>query len=256
MFSSINPHIFKGSTSLQLIKLEWIKMDSTLLEAIREYRNTGFLQEGLRVGRELLRADRKEDAFNLFDRVYLNHLEAFPPRVKYISQEFYADITERVKFQGERNTHQIVRREAQALERIAEQTTRRPRIEKCSAARQTYELDIYNRGLDSIPPELYQIPHLQELYLGWSQLTSLEGLPNFSQLRHLWLKNNNLTNLQGLPNLPQLHKLHLGNNQLTNINGILKLQNLGDLALWENPELQDLKTIQELKDRGVGVCEN
>jgi len=76
---------------------------------------------------------------------------------------------------------------------------------------------------------------------------------DFPRLHTLYLTGNQLTTLEGMPNLPELQKLVAWDNQLTTFEGLPNLPNLRKLHLAENPELNDPKRIQELRDKGVIV---
>jgi len=184
-------------------------------------------------------------------------------------------VTETVEFEDTEETHQIVRREAQALEAIAQQTSRRPRILRVSEAGKTFQLELTGNGLGSIPQELYQLSQLKELclshnpltnlggllnllqlqrlYLHYNQLKTLEGMPNLQQLKELMLYRNQLTSLEGMPNLQQLRELYLQYNLLTSLEGMPSLPKLQEIRLENNPKLNDPERIQALKDRGVKV---
>jgi len=84
------------------------KMDAA--EAIRTYHENPGLDEGLRGAHALLKAGEREDAFGLLDLVYLNHIDTFPDRVKEVSPEFHADITERVEFQDIEDSFLIIKK--------------------------------------------------------------------------------------------------------------------------------------------------
>jgi len=198
---------------------------------IRDFQENPGLDEGLRGAHRLLKAGEQEAAFDLLDIVYLNHPNTFPERVIEVSPEFHADVTETVEFKGARQSYNIVRREAQALEAIAQQANIRPRIYELSETGQTYELSLSHTKLGSILEELYRFPKLEALLLVDSQLTNLEGLPNLPQLKNLYLESNPLTTLEGMPYLPQLH--------------ILELR--------RTPDLHDPERMQLLRDRGVNV---
>jgi len=208
----------------------------------------GFLREV----RNLQRQDSLDKAYDLLDRIYMHFGEAALEPIQDIAPEFYADVTETIEFQGGEQDHQLVRREAQALEAIAQQTTRRPRIYEVSETGQVYILTA-GRGLESIPQEFYQLPQLRKLELSYNKLSSLQGLPNCRELEQLFVYNNQLTTLQGMPNLPQLKfltlrnnaLLDLRNNELTSLQGMRNRSHLKKLGLSNN-QLTSLKGMPNL----------
>ena len=78
---------------------------------------------------------------------------------------------------------------------------------------------------------------VKALNLENNQLTSVEGLEKFTQLRHLSLGSNKLTSVNGLEKLDQLYSLYLDKNKLTSIKGLEKLTKLELLSLKDNPDL-------------------
>ena len=72
-------------------------------------------------------------------------------------------------------------------------------------------LHLFNQGLTDLPPELFELTHLEELGLSGNQLTTLpRQLVNLSQLRVLYLSNNQLTTLPlAICRLRQLKVLYL-----------------------------------------------
>jgi len=192
------------------------------------------LDESLRDVRNLQRQDRREEAYDLLDGVYMHFGEPALEPIQDIAPEFYADVTETVEFwRPFLAPLQIVRREAQALESIAQQISRKPGID-VSETGQTYDLVLFNRGLCNIPQELYQFPQLYALHLGGNQLTTLQGISNLPELLHLELSGNKLTSLEGMPNLPKLHTLNLFVNQLTSLEEMPNLPKLQVLFLSGN----------------------
>jgi len=167
-------------------------MDSQLAELIRKYEGMPDLDNGLRTANELLRAGSKEDAFRFLDTVYMHHLHTLPGVVAEVSPEYHADITTRVGYINESATRafQIVRREAQALEAIAERGTR-PRITEITKEQHVRQL-LMEYDLREVPEELIQLPYLQMLYLNNNPLKTLQGLPKLPQLRYIRLRGNNI----------------------------------------------------------------
>jgi len=189
-------------------------MDSQLAELIRKYKTTPDLDNGLRSANELLRTGRKEEAFRFLDTVYMHHLETLPGVVAEVSQEYHADITETVEYRNnDEVTNQIVRREAQALEAIAERASIKPDVWNLTV----HHVRVYfltNSGLQEVPEELIQLPHLNILALNGNQLKTLQHLPNLPQLKQLYLGANPLKTLQDLPPLKKLAAIWIGNTQI------------------------------------------
>ena len=86
--------------------------------------------------------------------------------------------------------------------------------------------------------DLEKLTQLEDLYLGFSQLTDVKGLEKLTQLTKLNLISNELTEVpKGLEKLTKLKSLGLGFNQLTDVKGLEKLTQLEDLYLGGNPNL-------------------
>ncbi len=86
--------------------------------------------------------------------------------------------------------------------------------------------------------DLEKLTQLEDLYLGFSQLTDVKGLEKLTQLTKLNLISNELTEVpKGLEKLTKLTWLGLGFNQLTDVKGLEKLTQLEDLYLGGNPNL-------------------
>ncbi|CAL6066222.1 Conserved_hypothetical protein [Hexamita inflata] len=77
-----------------------------------------------------------------------------------------------------------------------------------------------------------------------SELESLEGLQNWTELQELYLYRNNLKNIQQLQNLTNLTVLNLGVNQIQSVEPLKGLTNLKDLNLQNN----SIQNVQPLKD--------
>lgn len=92
----------------------------------------------------------------------------------------------------------------------------RERIARCKAEKGT-QLDLARLGLTALPPELFQLRALKELYLGNNQLIALPSeLGQLRALKALFVGNNQLTALSPeLGQLTALTRLDLSNNQLT-----------------------------------------
>jgi small GTP-binding protein len=116
-------------------------------------------------------------------------------------------------------------------------------IEKAKASGAT-ELDLNDKGLTSLPPELFQLANLTELYLCDNQLTVLP--PEICQLTNLTWLDLSFNYLATLPSeiaqLSSLTELNLDGNQLTSpppeiiSKGIDAIrQYLGNLQAGEQP---------------------
>jgi len=211
-------------------------METTLAKAIREYRATGNLDTGLQAGRKLIQADKREEAYRLFDILYLHHLPIFPDRVKGFSPEYHADITETETY----HRRALIRREYQALEGIAQRAGHeRPEeyfshnypdpISAWVRKQHILGLSLIDATLEQIPPELHQLPHLTDLFF----------------------RNTSLTTLQGMPNLPQLKRLHLDGTRLTTLQELRPLKKLEQMIIGQIQVPQ--QEIDELRERGIIV---
>ena len=83
--------------------------------------------------------------------------------------------------------------------------------------------------------DLEKLTQLEDLHLGFSQLTDVKGLEKLTQLTKLNLLYNELTEVpKGLEKLTKLRSLGLGFNQLTDVKGLEKLTKLRWLKLGHN----------------------
>ena len=105
------------------------------------------------------------------------------------------------------------------------------------AAREGFtELNLSDRGLTTLPPEMAQLSHLTGLDLSYNQLTSLpETIAHLSNLTVLSLGSNRLTSLpDAIGQLTHLTTLDLSGNRLTSLpNAIGKLINLTTFNLGD-----------------------
>ena len=117
------------------------------------------------------------------------------------------------------------------------------------------ELDLSDKELTTLPPEIVQLVNLQSLHLGNNQLTTLpREIVQLANLQSLHLNDNQLTTLPPeIVQLVNLQSLHLGNNQLTTLpREIVQLANLQSLHLNDNqlttlpPEIVQLAQLRSL----------
>ncbi|MBD2457821.1 leucine-rich repeat domain-containing protein [Nostoc sp. FACHB-87] len=109
-------------------------------------------------------------------------------------------------------------------------------IEKAAKEKVT-ELDLFNKYLSSLPPEICQLSNLTLLELSYNQLISLPlEICQLSNLTSLSLHNNQLVSLPSeIYQLSKLTKLSLHNNQLVSLPlEICQLSNLTSLSLSRN----------------------
>jgi len=120
------------------------------------------------------------------------------------------------------------------------------------------ELDLSNRGIESLPPEIGKLTKLTVLDLSYNQLTSLPPeLEKITKLTELHLSGNQLSSIpKGIGKLANLKLLYLSNNQLTSLPPeIGELANLRALDLVSNEltsvpkELSHLKNLTKLNIR-------
>ena len=99
------------------------------------------------------------------------------------------------------------------------------------------KLDLYGKGLTSLPPEIGQLKNLERLYLYNNNLKSLP--PEIVQLQNLTGLDLSVNDLTSLPpeigQLQNLTELDLSYNDLTSLpSEIVQLQNLTELRLYDN----------------------
>ena len=103
---------------------------------------------------------------------------------------------------------------------------------------QVYRVDLSKKKLDSIPAELFLLPHLQELKFNKNNLTTLPPqISNWKELQRIEIEFNSLDTIPPyLFELTHLKKIDFGYNYITTIpDRISELQELEILALWDNP---------------------
>jgi internalin A len=127
-------------------------------------------------------------------------------------------------------------------------------IERTRAENST-ELDLGNKGLTEIPPEIFQLSNLQTLDLGENKITKIpDEIAALSNLQQLNLAHNQITKIPDvIASLCNLQELYLYNNQITEItNAITSLSNLQELYLFGNQitkipdEIATLSSLQNL----------
>jgi hypothetical protein len=80
-----------------------------------------------------------------------------------------------------------------------------------------------------------------------SDLTKIEGLQNFQDVKKIILDDNNIIEIKGLEMLQNLEEISLKNNKITDMQGIEKLPNLININL-ENNQIKDIKGLKTLKN--------
>ena len=98
------------------------------------------------------------------------------------------------------------------------------------------------------------LTNLREFYCYSNQLTSLEGIETLTKLKWLSCSINKLTSLKGIETLTNLQKLHCYKNQLTSLKGIETLINLKNFNCSHN-QLISLKGIETLTNLQELYCE-
>ncbi|MFN9672995.1 MAG: leucine-rich repeat domain-containing protein, partial [Microcystis sp.] len=100
------------------------------------------------------------------------------------------------------------------------------------------ELDLSNKNLTEIPPEIPQLTSLQSLYLDHNQIREIpEALAQLTSLERLYLGHNQIREIpEALAHLTSLRYLNLNNNQISEIpEALAHLVNLKRLVLKNNP---------------------
>lgn len=103
---------------------------------------------------------------------------------------------------------------------------------------EVYRIDLSKKKLKSIPLEVFNCPHLQELKVNKNDIRFIpEEIKNCTELQRLEMQFNRIDSLpMALFTLSHLKKLDLGYNDVFTIpDGIGDLQELEILALWDNP---------------------
>jgi small GTP-binding protein len=107
------------------------------------------------------------------------------------------------------------------------------------------------KELTQIPGEVFELEHLEKLYLGFNKLTTVpESISKLKNLTELILYENQLTTVpESIAKLQNLTSLYLNNNQLTTVpESIAKLQNLTELNLYGNQLTTVPESIAKLKN--------
>jgi internalin A len=117
------------------------------------------------------------------------------------------------------------------------------------------KLDLSNKNLTEIPPEIPQLTSLQHLILSINQISEIpEALAQLTSLQYLYLSDNQISEIpEALARLTSLQSLDLDNNQISEIpEALAQLTSLQELNLRNNqiseiPEaLAHLTSLQEL----------
>src|SRR6266700_1507525 len=118
------------------------------------------------------------------------------------------------------------------------------------------KLGLSGLALTQLPPELWQLINLHELYLDNNQLSQLPSeIGQLTNLHKLWLNNNQINQLPSeIGQLINLQKLRLDDNQLSQLPpNLWQLTSLKNLWLNHNlideisPEIGQLANLQELR---------
>ena len=103
-----------------------------------------------------------------------------------------------------------------------------------------------------------KLEKIEELDLSDNQITEMNGIERFSNLKCLKLNNNRITNINGLENLKNLQKLFLRNNKISEIKGLENLRNLKHLELSGNTNIteipESLNELPALKNMKLWDC--
>ncbi len=102
---------------------------------------------------------------------------------------------------------------------------------------QSIQLNLYQKNLTSIPPEISNLTQLRRINLSYNQLTTIPPeISNLTRLSHINLFYNQLTTIPPeISNLTQLGYIDLSYNQLTTIpDSIFLLSNLYYLNITQN----------------------
>jgi Leucine-rich repeat (LRR) protein len=102
-------------------------------------------------------------------------------------------------------------------------------------------VNLFDKNLTTLPPEIGNLKNLEYLSLGSNELTTIpKEIGNLTNLEVLWLTGNQLTTIPPeIGNLKNLEGLSLYDNPLTTLPPeIGKLTKLGWLGLSNNPNLK------------------
>jgi hypothetical protein len=95
-------------------------------------------------------------------------------------------------------------------------------------------------NLDAIHEKLDIV---NEVDLSNNQISDLNGIEKFSNIKILRLNNNQITKVKGLENLKRLEMLFLRNNRITKFESLDNLINLKHIDLSNNPNITDIPKI-------------
>ncbi len=71
------------------------------------------------------------------------------------------------------------------------------------------QLDLRGLGLQEIPAELGELTRLEDLFLGYNQITEIKGLEKLTELLELELTNNQIKEIKNLDHLKKLRILNI-----------------------------------------------
>ncbi|MBK8444787.1 MAG: leucine-rich repeat domain-containing protein [Sphingobacteriales bacterium] len=108
-------------------------------------------------------------------------------------------------------------------------------------------LDLGGFGLTTIPSELDNLAHLQELNLSYNNISEIKGLDNLSNLQQLYLDNNQISEIKGLDMLSNLQRLDLYSNKNSEIMVLDNLGSLQELNLYDN-QISEIKGLDNLSN--------
>jgi murein DD-endopeptidase MepM/ murein hydrolase activator NlpD len=127
-------------------------------------------------------------------------------------------------------------------------------ITKADMARLT-DLDASNRGIQNLSGLEYAI-NLQNLSLGYNQISDISLLTNLTKLQWLYLMYNQISDISPLANLTNLQYLDLMYNRISNIRPLGSLTNLLWLGLERN-QISDISPLASLTNlQGLNLSGN
>jgi len=117
------------------------------------------------------------------------------------------------------------------------------------------DLDASNRGIQNLSGLEYAI-NLQNLSLGYNQISDISPLANLTKLQWLYLMYNQISDISPLANLTNLQYLDLTYNRISNIRPLGSLTNLLWLGLERN-QISDISPLVNLTNlQGLALSAN